>query len=125
MNLPYLGSNTVLPTLEIRHYRPVRDVSETGLLHGAMYIVILPLVNSPFGDLEESSSRQRCGQRAYFVNPTEARTVTTEQLAAVFSPNAINNGSACSVLFLSTAGLFPAHRKILEHETQSSAQTYF
>ena len=26
---------------------------------------------------------------------------------------AINNGSACSVLFLSTTGLFPAQRKIL------------
>ena len=31
--------------------------------------------------------------------------------------NAINNGSACSVLFLSTTGLFLARRKILEHET--------
>ena len=41
------------------------------------------------------------------------------------SDKAINNGSACSVLFLSTTGLFPARRKILEHETQSSALTYF
>ena len=30
-NLPYLGYNTVLRTLEIRHYGPVCDVSETGL----------------------------------------------------------------------------------------------
>ena len=37
---------------------------------------------------------------------------------------AINNGLACSVLFLSTTGLFPARRKILEHETQSSALTF-
>ena len=29
----------------------------------------------------------------------------------------INNGSACSVLFLSTTGLFPAGRKVLEHDT--------
>ena len=38
---------------------------------------------------------------------------------------AINNSSLCSVLLLSTTGLFPAHRKILEHETQSSALTFF
>ena len=38
---------------------------------------------------------------------------------------AINNGSACSVLFLSTTGLFPARRKILEHETLSSDLTFF
>ena len=31
--------------------------------------------------------------------------------------NIINNGSACSVLFLNTLGLFPALRKTLEHET--------
>ena len=31
MNLPYLGYNTVLQTLEIRHYGPVCDVLETGL----------------------------------------------------------------------------------------------
>ena len=36
------------------------------------------------------------------------------------SAKAINNGSACSVLFLSMTGLFPARTKILEHETQSS-----
>ena len=41
------------------------------------------------------------------------------------SVNAINNGSACSVLFLSTTGLFPARRKILEHKTQSSALILF
>ena len=35
----------------------------------------------------------------------------------------INNGSACSVLFLNTTGLFPARKKNLEHETQSSALT--
>ena len=34
--------------------------------------------------------------------------------------NAINNGSACSVLFLSTTGLFSTRRKVLEQETQSS-----
>ena len=28
---------------------------------------------------------------------------------------AINNGSACSVMFLRTPGLFPALRKTLEH----------
>ena len=39
--------------------------------------------------------------------------------------NAINNVSACSVLFLSTTGLFPARIKILEHEMQSSALTFF
>ena len=31
MNLPYLGYNTVLRTLGIRHYGPVCNVSETGL----------------------------------------------------------------------------------------------
>ena len=31
LNLSYLGYNTVLRTLEIRHYGPVCDVSETGL----------------------------------------------------------------------------------------------
>ena len=36
----------------------------------------------------------------------------------------INNSSACSVLFLSTTRLFPAHRKKLEHETQSNALTF-
>ena len=34
--------------------------------------------------------------------------------------NAINNGSACSVLFLSTTGLFPALRKTLEHSGLTS-----
>ena len=38
---------------------------------------------------------------------------------------AINNGLACSVLCLSTTGLFPARRKISEHETQSSALMFF
>ena len=33
LNLPYLGYNTVLRFLEIRHYGPVLDVSETGLLN--------------------------------------------------------------------------------------------
>ena len=37
----------------------------------------------------------------------------------------INHGSASSVVFLSTTELFPAHSKILEHETQSSALTIF
>ena len=41
------------------------------------------------------------------------------------SGEAINNGLACSVLFLSTTGLFPACRKILEHETQPSALTFY
>ena len=40
------------------------------------------------------------------------------------SHKAINNGSACLVLFLSTTGLFPEGRKILEHETQSRALTF-
>ena len=31
--------------------------------------------------------------------------------------NAINNGSACSVLFFSAPGLFPALTKTLEHST--------
>ena len=35
--------------------------------------------------------------------------------------NAINNGSACSVLFLSTPRLFPALRKTLEQSTASRA----
>ena len=43
----------------------------------------------------------------------------------LISNKAINNGSACSVLFLSTAGSFPARRKILEYETQSSALMFF
>ena len=36
------------------------------------------------------------------------------------SINAINNVSACSLLFLSTAGLFPARRKISEHAVDSN-----
>ena len=32
--------------------------------------------------------------------------------------NAINNGSTCSVMFLSTPGLFPALRNTLKYETQ-------
>ena len=40
-------------------------------------------------------------------------------------PNAINNGSVCSVLFLSTPGLFPALRKTLEHSTGSRALKFF
>ena len=39
--------------------------------------------------------------------------------------NAINNGSACSVLLLSTPGLFPALRKTLEHSTASRALKFF
>ena len=39
--------------------------------------------------------------------------------------NAINNGSACSVLFLSTPGLFPALRKTLKHSTASRALKFF
>ena len=34
--------------------------------------------------------------------------------------NVINNGSACSVLFLSTTELFPALRKTLEHSGMTS-----
>ena len=34
----------------------------------------------------------------------------------------INNGSVCSLLFLSMARLFPAHGKVLEHEMQLSPQ---
>ena len=37
----------------------------------------------------------------------------TVLLFILFCIKAINNGSACSVLFLSSTGLFPAHRKIL------------
>ena len=37
-----------------------------------------------------------------------------------FSTDGVNNVSACSLLLLSTTGLFPAGRKILEHETQKS-----
>ena len=39
--------------------------------------------------------------------------------------NTINNGSACSVLFLSTPELFPALRKTLEHSTASCAPKIF
>ena len=39
--------------------------------------------------------------------------------------NAINNGSAYSVLFLNTPGLFPALRKTLEHSTASRALKFF
>ena len=39
--------------------------------------------------------------------------------------NAINNGSACLVLFLNTPGLFPALRKTLEHSTASRAPKIF
>ena len=35
--------------------------------------------------------------------------------------SAINNVSACSVLFLSTTGLLQSRGQILEYETQSSA----
>ena len=49
-----------------------------------------------------------------------------KQLSAITANvNAINNVSACSVLFLSMTGLFPARRKILEHDTQSSALMFF
>ena len=41
------------------------------------------------------------------------------------SVKSINNGSVCSVLYLSTTGLFPARRKILQHLMQSSAITLF
>ena len=39
--------------------------------------------------------------------------------------NLINNGSSCSVLFLSTPGLFPALRKTLEYSTASRALKFF
>ena len=39
--------------------------------------------------------------------------------------NTINNAPACSVLFLSTAGLFPVLRKTLEHSTASLAPKFF
>ena len=39
--------------------------------------------------------------------------------------NAVSNGSACSVLFLSTPGLFPALSKTLEHSTASRALKFF
>ena len=39
--------------------------------------------------------------------------------------NAINNGSACSVLFPSTPGLFPALGKTLEHSTAFRALKFF
>ena len=32
-----------------------------------------------------------------------------------FANNTINNGSACSILFTTTTGLFPSSRKILQH----------
>ena len=38
---------------------------------------------------------------------------------------AINNGLACLVMFLSITGLFPARRKSLEQEKQSSALRLF
>ena len=39
--------------------------------------------------------------------------------------NAIDNVSGCSVLFLSTPGLFPALRKTVEHSTASRALEFF
>ena len=39
--------------------------------------------------------------------------------------NAIKNGSACSVLFLSTPGLLPALRKTIEHSTAPRALKFF
>ena len=39
--------------------------------------------------------------------------------------NVINNGSTCSVLFLSTPGLFPALGKTLEYSTASRAPNFF
>ena len=38
--------------------------------------------------------------------------------------SAINDGSACSVLFLSTTGLFPVRRKISEHGTHCLLRYY-
>ena len=42
-------------------------------------------------------------------------------LTFFFSNKEVNNGLASSVQFLSMERLFPARRKILEHEAQSSA----
>ena len=39
--------------------------------------------------------------------------------------NVINNDAACTVLFLSTPGLFPVLRKILELSTASHALKFF
>ena len=39
--------------------------------------------------------------------------------------NVINDDSACSVLFLSTPGLFPALRKTLEHSNAPRALKFF
>ena len=46
-------------------------------------------------------------------------------LVTLTSHKTINNGSACSGLFLRTTGLFPARIKILEHETQLGIVTFF
>ena len=55
----------------------------------------------------------------------KARKLTgNTRLQLVFSIKTINNGSAYSVLFLSTRGLFPVRRNILERETQSSVLTF-
>ena len=45
------------------------------------------------------------------------RLLRISESIRAYANNAINNVSACSVLFLSTTGLFPACRQILEHET--------
>ena len=66
-----------------------------------------------------------------FVRP-RARPITlglvhSRQLIEVICGNclnAINNGSACSVLLLRAPGLFPALRKTLEHSTASSALNF-
>ena len=43
----------------------------------------------------------------------------------LLSVKTINNGLTCSELFLSTTGLLPTRREVLEDETQSSAVTFF
>ena len=52
------------------------------------------------------------------------------ELIEVICGNCVNvikngSGSACSVLFLSTPGLFPALRKMLEHSTAYRALKFF
>ena len=65
-----------------------------------------------------------CIPAVYILQNRVAQTCLKSSISKVHSrggwgcsDNAINNVSACSELFLSTTGLFPARRKILEHET--------
>ena len=53
------------------------------------------------------------------------RFFTMEIILLLECNKAINNGTACSVLFSSTTFLFPASGKISEQDTQSSVLTLF